>query len=202
MIRSVLLISFFCCTSFILKAQLCKGSKGDPIVNITFGSHGGRLAFTETDFELANGCPTKGTYILTPLIFGCGDNRSWLTVAGDHTGDQDGNYMLINAESWDGVSTPAIIHRDTATGLCSNVNYVFSAWATGTTRRFSCNNNAVPGNLVFKVTTLSGVEIATVSSGDLPRTEESFWKEYGLTFQLPPGVSTVVLTVLTIRKFG
>ena len=202
MIRSVLLISFLCCVNFIINAQLCKGSEGDPIINITFGSHGGRLAYGETDFDFTNGCPSKGTYTLTPLIFGCGDNHSWLTVSGDHTGDQDGNYMIVNAESWDGVTTPAIIHRDTAAGLCSNVNYVFSTWVTGTTRRFSCNNNTVPANIEFKVTTLSGVEIASTNSVDIPQTEESFWREYGLTFQLPPGVSTVVLTVMTIRKFG
>jgi gliding motility-associated-like protein len=197
-----LLITFLLPCFFHTQAQLCNGSKGDPIVNVTFGTHGGRLDYSETDFEYSGGCPIKGSYTLAALIFGCGDNRSWLTIAGDHTGDKDGNYMLINAESWDGVTTPAIVHRDTATGLCDDVTYVFSAWVTGTIRRFSCNSKAVQANLQFKVTTLSGNLIASFDAGDIPRTEESFWKQYGLAFKLPPGESTAVLSVMTIRKFG
>src|SRR5436305_13768825 len=174
MFKRYLLITFLICTCCSTKAQLCKGNSGDPIVNVTFGTYHGRLGYNETDFDYTGGCPIKGSYTITPLVFGCGDNRSWLTVAGDHTMDVGGNYMLVNAESWDGVTTSAIVHRDTATGLCNNVQYVFSAWATGVIRRFSCEGKAVTANLQFKVTSLSGVLIAFYDAGDLPRTEESF----------------------------
>jgi gliding motility-associated-like protein len=198
---TVLLITFLLPCSFFTHAQLCSGSNGDPIINVTFGSNGGHLDFSETDFLYTPGCPNKGNYTLAGLIFGCGDNRSWLTIAGDHTGDHAGNYMLINAEIGNGPSQ-AIIHKDTATGLCDNLTYVFSAWATGTIRRFSCDSKAVQANLQFKVTTLSGAVVAFYDAGDLPRTEESLWKQYGIAFKLPPGESTAVLSLISNRKYG
>ncbi|HEU4903046.1 MAG TPA: hypothetical protein VFT06_09645, partial [Flavisolibacter sp.] len=109
-------------------AQLCSGSLGDPVLNITFGTGHGKLAASVTGFAYAGGCPGKSQYTLSNLIFGCGEDKTWLMLAGDHTRDLNGSFMLVNAQSDDGAITPAIVYRDTVRNLCNNINYVFSAW--------------------------------------------------------------------------
>jgi hypothetical protein len=42
-----------------------------------------------------------GTYTLNNFLFGCGPN-SWVQMVGDHTGDEKGNYMLVNAANANG----------------------------------------------------------------------------------------------------
>lgn len=160
------------------------------------------MPYSATTFEYKKGCPGKGQYTLANLIFGCGDNSSWIMMAGDHTGDVGGNYMLVNAENSSGSITPAVIHVDTANGLCSGIPYVFSAWVTNVMRDFSCGGNAVLPGLTFTVKTKAGVVIATYDTGNIPITGEKEWKEYGLSFQLPAGESAVILMVSTNKKFG
>src|SRR5689334_786066 len=121
-----LLLLFLLCLATRNFAQLCNGSLGDPIVSVTFAKGDGDLKYGETDFVPGGGCPKGGEYGITGLSFGCGDNRSWLAVAGDHTGDLGGRYMLVNAEAPADYTPPSLIHRDTARGLCTNVRYVYS----------------------------------------------------------------------------
>ena len=199
---ALLLLSLFFSAPFESRAQLCSGSPGDPIINVTFGTSRNPLPSGTTDFDYSRSCPGKGQYTLANLIFGCGEDKTWLMMAGDHTRDVNGNYMLVNAQSGDGVSTPAVVRRDTARNLCSNVQYVYSAWVTNTLQTISCGRNAVPASLSLKATTLSGVLLDSIYTGVIPIEDEKTWKEYGFSFTLPPGETAVVLTVSTIRKFG
>ena len=75
-------------------AQLCNGSLGDPVVNITFNS--GSTAYAPTNaYGYANSnCPDDGYYTITNATSGCFNNH-WHTVTKDHTGG--GSFMLINA---------------------------------------------------------------------------------------------------------
>lgn len=199
---ATLMVTFMLCFSLIGYTQLCTGSLGDPIINETFGNTRTQLPFKQTNLEFIRSCPGKGQYTLTNLIFGCGEDRTWLMMAGDHTRDLNGNYMLVNAQSSDGVPVTAIVYADTAKGLCSDVSYVYSVWVTNAMQTISCGGNAVPARLTLKVTTLSGIVIDVFDTGSLPIENDRKWKEYGIRFKVPQGESAVVLTVSSNRVAG
>jgi hypothetical protein len=124
---SALLTYLFFCFSNSSTAQTCNGSLGDPVVNETFGSGGGyQLASYQTSYQAVGGCPDNsgGTYTLGSFLFGCGPH-TWVQMIGDHTRDENGNYMLVNA-----ASTPGTVYMDTAKNLCGNTNYQFGVWFT------------------------------------------------------------------------
>lgn len=188
------------CISCSIKAQLCSGSSGDPIINVTFGTHGGPISTKATTFSYLGGCPyDTGSYTIQSLIFGCGENpgaKSWHMLVGDHTGGENGQYMLVNASWALGVShSLGIIHLDTATGLCGNTTYQYSAWLANVMRDFACSNNPVLPDITFTVSTLSGVILATNNSGELPINDVRVWEKYGLSFTTPPDINAVVLTL-------
>ena len=193
---SVLLIFLFIDISILSKAQLCNNNLGDAIVNVTFGTRGGPLPSGATTYDYVWDCPKKGQYTIANLIFGCGDH-TWMTIAGDHTGDVNGKYMLVNAES-----TTGIVHADTAKGLCGNTTYQYSAWVCNVMQSFSCDGNALLPNLTFTVKTFSGIVLATSNTGDIPILTEKVWKQFGLSFKLPASENSVILTISTDPKYG
>lgn len=199
---ALLLIAFLFCLPPGSDAQICSGSLGDPIINITFGKNRGQLPPRSTEFEPGQGCPKKGQYALANLLFGCGEDRTWLMLAGDHTLDGNGNYMLVNAQSSDGITAPTVVYRDTARGLCTNVRYVFSAWVTNALQPITCGGSAVPASLYFKVFTLSGVLVDSIYTGNIPIIDEKKWIQFGLSFTVPANESDVVLVVSTNKKAG
>jgi hypothetical protein len=91
------LTGFLCVHSIFVSAQLCTGTLGDPIVNVTFGVGHSPLPPNTTSYTYAKGCPAKGQYTINNFLFGCGG--SWVQMIGDHTGGVDGNYMMVNAEN-------------------------------------------------------------------------------------------------------
>ncbi len=179
-------------------AQLCNGSLSDPIVNVTFGNSQAMLTGYTTSYEFTLGCPAKGQYTIQNFIFGCGERTApWYMLAGDHTLDFHGQYMLVNAES-----TKGIIHQDTATSLCSNTTYQYAAWLANVMQNFACGGTPVLPNLTFTVSTLSGQVLSTFNTGDLPIEDSRVWKHFGLSFTTPAGVSDVVLSLTTNPAYG
>jgi hypothetical protein len=149
-----------------------------------------------TTFDYVQGCPNKGEYTIKNLIFGCG-NKTWLMMAGDHTLDVNGQYMLVNGES-----TDEIVYIDTVSGLCANISYQFTAWITNVMQSFSCNGNAVLPNLTFTVEALDKTILETYNTGDIPIIDEKQWKQYGLAFKLSAANNTVILKIKTSSKKG
>src|SRR5207244_2415118 len=147
-----------------------------------FGAKGFVMPKNATTFDQVYNCPSKGQYIISSFLFGCGSNNdhSWLQMIGDHTRDQDGNYMLVNAES-----TTGTVYTDTAKDLCDNTNYVFAAWISNAMQSFSCGGNPVLANLTFIVKKLDGTVLATSNTGDIPVANDRIWKQYGLSFTTP-----------------
>src|SRR5256714_15354652 len=92
-----LITTFFGCYSY---AQLCTGSLGDPVVNITFGSGpnpGSSLNAATTNYTYVNSdCPNDGMYTIINKTSACFGN-TWHSVNQDHTGDSSGYFMLVNA---------------------------------------------------------------------------------------------------------
>jgi gliding motility-associated-like protein len=195
--KTFLLLVFVVFNGITSNAQLCNGSLGDPVINITFGTKSQPVRPHGTTLQYVEGCPGKEQYTLKNLVFGCGDNHSWLTVAGDHTLDVGGNYMLVDGENYKNT-----VHTDTAYNLCSNITYVYSAWVTNVLRPISCDGHPQLTSLTFTVRSLSGNLIGSYNTSDIPKAEDKNWKQYGFAFQLPVGVSTLVLSITIDEKRG
>ncbi len=174
------------------QAQLCTGSLGDPVVNITFGNDNtprGPLKPGVTNMTYTTGCPNDGQYGITNLSFGCFGN-TWFLLAGDHTGDTGGRFMVINA-SYD----PSDFYVDTVSGLCGNTLYQFAAWASNILKPDACGGNGIKPNLSFSIESLNGTVIKKISSGDIASGNSKTWNQYGTFFQTPQGTGTVVLRI-------
>ncbi len=186
-LRFCVLTGFLCFHSFFAYTQLCTGTKGDPIVNVTFGVGHAPLPPNTTTYEYSRGCPAKGQYTINNFLFGCGG--SWVQMTGDHTLEVDGNYMMVNAEN-----TPGLVHVDTAKGLCPNIIYEYAAFITNVMQTpLTCGGHAVLPNLTFRIEKLDGTLLASYNTGDIPITNVKAWKQYGTSFTNPAGNDVVIL---------
>jgi len=176
-------------TFHTLNTQSCTGSLGDPIVNFTFGagtsagvSFGAPLASTITNMQyVANQCPNDGYYTITNYSTACFSN-AWHTVT-DHTGDANGYYMLINASY-----TPSDFYVQQVDGLCSGTTYQFSAWVVNV-----LNRAGISPNITFSIEKTDGTILQSYNSGDIPTTSTPTWKQYGMYFTTPIGITSVVI---------
>jgi len=174
------------------KAQLCTGSLGDPVVNITFGSGnnpGPPLPlFTTTYSYVPNACPSDGSYTITNSTSGCFGN-TWHSLTEDHTpGDVNGYMMLINASL-----EPGVFYLDTVKNLCGGTTYEFSAWILSVLRSSACNGNGNRPDITFSIETVTGTVIQTYNTGSITNLFSPQWNQYGFFFTLPQAYSELVL---------
>jgi gliding motility-associated-like protein len=195
-LKFYIITALLCSQSLFTSAQLCTGTKGDPIVNETFGVGHAPLPDGTTTYEYSRGCPAKGQYTINNFLFGCGGN--WIAMTGDHTLNVDGNYMMINAEN-----TAGTVYMDTASGLCSNITYEFAAFITNVMQSpLSCGGHAVLPNLTFRIEKLDGSVLASYNTGDIPITNMKSWKQYGVTFTNPAGNDAVICKLVANAAQG
>jgi len=168
-------------------AQLCKGSLGDPVVNITFGSGnnpGPSLGGTTNYTYVTDGCPNDGFYTVSNSVTNCfGD--TWHSTR-DHTGDVNGYMMVVNASY-----QPGDFFVKRVDGLCPNTTYEFAAWVYNLLASFACNGNGIKPNITFNIETPSGQVLQTYKTGDIP--ENLGWKQYGFFFATTVDINSVVL---------
>lgn len=192
----LLFTCFFIAFLFIGKlfSQICSGSLGDPVVNVTFGAGsnpGSPLPVSTNTYRYNFGdCPNDGYYTLVNSTTACfGD--SWLTLTEDHTpGDVNGYMMLVNASV-----EPSDFYIDTVKNLCAGTTYEFGAWITNVLKTTACSPDPKQPNLVFNIETTTGAVLGTYSTGSIDATSSPLWKQYGLFFTTPAGNSTVVIRI-------
>jgi gliding motility-associated-like protein len=171
--------------SFISTAQLCTGSLGDPVVNITFGSgaNTGQGFIAPGYSYISSSCPNDGFYTITSSTSGCFGN-AWHTVNADHTGN--GAFMLVNASY-----QPGDFFVGTVTDLCPNTTYEFSAWIMNVLLSAS----GIQPNLTFNIETPTGIVLNTFNTGNIAVTSQPEWKQYGFFFTTTAGNSNIVLRI-------
>ncbi|WP_133158859.1 T9SS type B sorting domain-containing protein [Flavobacterium alvei] len=167
-----------------LQAQLCTGSLGDPVVKIDFGSgtaiHGSALGTDITSYTYTSAnFPNDGSYTVESTTNTPG---TWWTTT-DHTG---GGYMMVVNASF---STTDYFYKNTVTGLCPDTTYEFAAWVMNLLR----SNDTSPPDITFTIESTTGTILGTYSTGSIPLNSSAVWKQYGLFFTTPAGVSTVVI---------
>ena len=185
-------ILFVISSSISLKAQLCSGSLGAPVVNITFGSGptspSNISGFTTTYNYVGSSCPLDGNYTImssSPNCFGA----TWWTLNTDHTPNSvNGDMMLINASN-----APSDFFIDTVTGLCSGTTYEFASWILNLNVPSACGGNPVKGDITFTIETVGGTVIQQYKTGSIPVTNSPQWKQYGFFFSAPASSGTVVI---------
>jgi gliding motility-associated-like protein len=184
---------FFLLITSSTKAQLCQGSLGDPIINITFGSGsnpGDALSAATTAYNyVRNDCPNDGFYTVRSNTTNC-FNNSWFSLSRDHTGNTNGYFMLVNASI-----QPNAFYIDTVRGLCGNTTYEFAAWIINMSilQSSGCGGNPIRPNITFSIEKLDGTVLQTYNSNNILPTTTPIWKQYGFFFNTPIGISDVVL---------
>ncbi len=172
----------------IVTAQSCSGSLGDPIVNITFGAGEGvgdplpgeltaNLGYKYAD------CPNDGQYVIINESDTCFGSK-WHHVT-DHTGDTNGYYMLVNA-----TYEPSVFYVETINGLCTGTTFRFAVWIVN----MSNYTSSIKPNITMTIEKTDGTILSSYNTGDIDiNITAPEWKEYGMNFSTPAGVSTVVL---------
>ena len=187
-------------TACTVTAQLCQGSLGDPIVNITFGSGanpGNSLSAATTNYQyFSNDCPSDGFYTVRNSTSAC-FGSSWHSLTSDHTGDANGYFMLVNASL-----QPSAFYLDTVKGLCGNTTYEFAAWVVNVLLQSACNNNGIKPNLTFSIEKINGTVLQTYNSGDIPSQQNPVWQQFGFFFTTPSSVSDIVLRIFNNAPGG
>lgn len=190
--RRLFLLVFSVLLCQVLLAQLCQGSLGEPLVNITFGAGsnpGPPLNAAATTYRYtAADCPNDGFYTVRNRSDRCYGTWNSLTV--DHTGDPNGYFMLVNA-SYD----PGDFYVDTVELACSNTTYEFAAWVTNMNTPNECNGNPIRPNLTFVIAGTDGTQLQSFNTGDLPPQNTAAWRQFGFFFNLPPLVNRVVVKI-------
>ena len=177
-----------------LMAQICNGSLGDPVVNISFGSGsnpGPPLSAQLPNLTYTNsGCPDDGFYTLVNSVQSC-FNNSWHSYAEDHTpNDANGYFMLINASLNSGD-----FYVDTVKGLCAGTTYEFAAWVTNVFFRNTFCGTTTKPDLLFTIETTSGSVLAQYQTGTIPEAPMALWRQYGVFFTTPATAQSVVLRI-------
>lgn len=174
-------------------AQLCQGSLGDPVVNITFGSgtgFGSPLSTSTTFYNYAaTSCPNDGFYSIVNSTSSC-FGSSWHDVLQDHTGNPGGFFMLVNASY-----QPGDFYIDTVYGLCPNTTFEFAAWIMNVLKSSACGGAGIRPNLTFYIETIDGKRLDSLYSGDIAVQGSPTWKQYGFYFKTPAGVNDVVIRI-------
>ena len=182
-----------------LSAQLCQGSLGDPIVDITFGAGpnpGPALTTTRNLNFYFNDCPQDGLYTVRNNTSSCHRN-TWHTLATDHTGDPNGYFMLVNASL-----QKSEFYVDTLSGLCPNTTYEFAAWIMNVILPSACMSNPKTPNLTFSIEKTDGTVLQTYNTGDIAATQSPAWNQYGSFFTTPANISNVVLRMINNSSGG
>ena len=154
----------------------------------TFGTgapgFGGPIALpgsTSYVWEDGNGTPqgvNDGEYTLTsgitPAMGGW-----WHTTLRDHTGDPNGRFMLVNADS----KNAGIFYERQVSGLVPGATYDFSAWVVNGTGQSPKDAPQLPVNVTLQITdSSSGRVLGSFNSGDIQETASPVWRELAASF--------------------
>jgi gliding motility-associated-like protein len=189
----IFLLAAFSIATNSARTQVCQGSLGDPLINITFGAGanpGAPLTAATTGYQyLAADCPNDGFYTVRSNTTNC-FNNSWHSLSADHTGDPNGYFMLVNASF-----QPSVFYLDTVKGLCTSTTYEFAAWIANVLKSSACGSAGIQPNLTFTIEGTDGTVFQTYNTGNIPNLGAPSWQQWGFFFATPAGVSDIVLKI-------
>ena len=184
-----------------LQGQLCPGSLGDPAAFITFGlgsNAGPALPGTVTNYpHVTKLCPDEGEYTLVNSSFDC-FSGDWHVIPADHTPNESrGYFMLVNS-----ASSPGDVYTNTVTGLCANTSYEFAVWVMNISKPTACTGSALEPSITLRVESPSGALLGSFNAGVLPSMQNPIWRQIGVAFSPPPGMTSVVIKIINTAAGG
>jgi len=186
LIKSICLFFILLFNFSKIKAQVCTGTLGDPVINIDFGQGSDRFGpqLTETNYTYFAGSPNDGLYTLVKTSAGL--NGGWhQNVVNRTPNSPNGYFMLVNASYAKGV-----FYQKTITGLCPNTTYEFAAWVINILRL----TGMIKPNIKFTIENNATI-IKEFTTGDILEGSETNWVKYGTVFSTPTNVGTIKLTM-------
>ena len=176
----------------MVKAQVCTGTLGDPVINIDFGR--GTTTFgppiSETNYRYIAGNPEDGQYTIVKTSAGL--NSGWhQNVVNRTLNDPNGYFMLVNADFNKGV-----FYQNTINNLCPNTTYEFAAWVINILR-----NSGIKPNIRFTIEN-NGVSIKEFTTGDIFEGNATNWIKYGTIFTTPANVGVITLKMTNENPGG
>jgi len=183
-----------------LKAQSTDCVLKPPQITIHFGSgnvYDINMGGYSNYERVQNYCPEDGHYTYTNYTSDCFDD-DWHTVTEDHTpGDISGNMLLVNssynAGSFFGVRL---------NGLKSGSVYQFALWLMNVCKISDrCPFPLLP-DITIRLQTEMGKTVAQFGTGEIIRTEEPHWTQYRALFTMPPGETSLTLTMINNNPGG
>ncbi len=208
--RLIVLTWFLCAICIAMApqshAQVCSGSKGDPVFKEDFGSGqnpGPPLASGITSLKdtVAN-CPSDGYYTIANSITGAGNCHppTWFNVPYDHTGNPNGYMMIINASN-----LPSIFYTQQVNGLCPGTNYVFQTYVLNLNYTSLITNLYTQPNITITVKTKSGKLLNTITTGNLVMfsyNQGYQWVPIGMSFTTPANSGDIVFEMTNNSNGG
>jgi len=173
-IKIIALFLIFTFNTAKVKAQVCTGSLGDPVVNIDFGrgsDDAGPDPGLSTYTYVSHRNVRDGDYTIAKTTLAM--NANWYTVTNHTPNDPDGYMMVVNADRNRGVFFETIVQTD----LCANTKYEFAAWLFN-----MLDYNGLKPNITFVVSDMSGNVLRSYDTGDIPD-QNNNWRQYGFIFQ-------------------
>lgn len=184
--------------AFVSKAQPANCVFKSPQITINFGTgkagdpNGGDLYNYE---RVSGSCPQDGYYSLASHTSDC-FSGDWHTITQDHTGDVDGNMLLVNAGRAGSVFLAIPIN-----GLKSNTTYELCLWLMNLCRPTEkCPYPLLP-NLNVRLETPDRKTVASVLTGEVQRVPEPRWAPYRTYFTTPASL-TILMLVMTDNNSG
>ncbi|WP_199137410.1 gliding motility-associated C-terminal domain-containing protein [Pedobacter sp. ASV12] len=171
-----------------LKAQVCTGSLGDPVINIDFGrgtdAFGPQLSGTLTNYTYMAGTPNDGQYTIAQSTNGMHNSpgNGWFQINNHTPNDPNGYMMVVNAST-----TPGIFYQSTISGLCPGTTYEFAAWIINI-----LNYSGNKPNVTFTIETTTGIILKSYNTGDILETAQPTWKQYAMTFTTTSNAAIVL----------
>ncbi|MES2419435.1 MAG: gliding motility-associated C-terminal domain-containing protein [Bacteroidota bacterium] len=175
-----------------VKAQLCKGALGDPVIDINFGSGSSTIGppISETNYLYKAGIPEDGQYTIVNTTAGL--NGGWHQNVTNHTpGSPNGYFMVVNADY-----TQGIFYQTTVSNLCPNTTYEFAAWIINILK-----NPGIRPNIRFTIEN-DGVLVSQFSTEDIVEGTAADWKKYGTQFITPSHLGVFTLKMTNINPGG
>lgn len=113
----------------------------------------------------------------------------WHQNLKDHTGNNNGRFMLVNGDIY-----PGEVYRNTISGLITGENYNFSVWVANILNPVLGCMPASPVNLIFEIYDKE-IKIAESHTGSIQAQSslENIWKEYGFSFIASNNTITIVV---------
>lgn len=179
-------------------AQSCSGPNAEVLIRESFGTAGSALSINgRTSYRyVAQRCPNNGEYtIATTSDQRCFDSV-WHGLPQDHTGNPEGNMLIVNASD-----LPGEFYRQTIPGLCGGTTYEFSVWGINLLQPGNCTDSSLP-NLTIQIETESGRPLRTIRIGSISETTVPTWRRFSVSFTMPDIDEPVLVKLINNAEAG